>query len=146
MDNQKLIYLTILHGWQCQWAIWSKSCAVIDDSAGKLNSRFLTFFDPVQEIVRSRVKKFVTVENVTDWEALIERQRSAKDSQTWEFIYNFLDQWCIFTEKWSSKLGAWPNWTPTNVSCILSVMLKNTTHCLDQGLTQAIPFNLHATD
>ena len=28
----------------------------------------------------------------------------------------------------------------------LSVMLKNTTHCLDQGLAQALRFNLHATD
>ena len=33
-------------------------------------------FDPVQEIVWSRVTKFVTVENVTDWEAKISRRQS----------------------------------------------------------------------
>ena len=76
MDNQKLLYLTILHGWQCQWAIWSKSFAVIGDPAGKLNSRFLTFFDPVQEVVWSRVTKFLTVENVCDWVAKISRRQS----------------------------------------------------------------------
>ena len=55
---------------------------MIDDSAGKLNSRFLTFLIQYKKLCEAELKKFVTVENVTDWEALIERQRSAEDSQT----------------------------------------------------------------
>ena len=98
-------------------------------------------FDPVQEIVWSRVTKFVTVENVTDWEAKISRRQSNLRIHLqlfWSIMH-------IYREV-KLKIGGMTNWTPTNISCILSVMLKNTTHCLDQGLTQAIPFNLHATD
>ena len=43
---------------------------------------FSLFLIQYKKLCESRVKKFVTVENVTDWEALIERQRSAEDSQT----------------------------------------------------------------